>query len=65
MHYIFGLSFGIYHAIITQRKINENNNKIQIQWDNDLKRIQNEHRTQIEQFNMRYEKHIKIFNLSV
>jgi esterase/lipase len=59
MHYIIGLTFGIYQTYITQRKINEYNNKIQKQWDNDLKNMKNEHRTQMEQFNMRYEKHIK------
>jgi hypothetical protein len=56
MHYIIGLTFGIYQTYITQRKINENNNKIQIQWDNDLKRIQNEHRTQMENFKIKMKK---------
>jgi esterase/lipase len=56
MHYIIGLSFGIFQTYITQRKINEYNNKIQKQWDNDLKRIQNEHQTQMEQLKRKMKK---------
>ena len=48
-----GLSFGVYHAYITDEQIKEHNNLMENKWNDDLKRIENEHQKQMKELNNR------------